>query len=170
MTQKVAILGLGASGGRWARIFHKAGWKVAVFDPDSKAEGSRPLKGDWKRHDTISSTVHGVDWVMICLPERLELMRTVIQRAQSGAPENAIIASASRAFDIDDVQTCAMRPACVIQIRDGDEGGFSLNLSPKNDAKVREEVSTALAELAAVASLDVAPQSNSEQSSDAASA
>ena len=157
MTRKVAILGLGATGGRWARDCHAAGWRVAVFDPEPDAEGGRPLKGDWKRHDTISGTVKGADWVLIAVPDRLELIRKVIQRVQAEAPERAVILSAARAFGIDEVQGCAWRPEQVVLVGRDETGGIALTLSQKNAPGLREDLTEALSAIAAVAALGDPP-------------
>lgn len=153
MSRKVAVLGLGSTGGRWARDCHAAGWQIAVFDPDPAAEGGSPLKGDWKRHDTISATVRGADWVLICVPDRLELIRKVIQRAQAEAPPRAVILSASRVFDIDALQGCAWRPERVAQVGREDDGGIALTLSHRNPTDLRGDLTDALSAIAAVASI-----------------
>ena len=49
-----------------------------------------------------------------CLPDRLELMQKVIQRAQAEAPEGAVVAVTSHQHDVDGVQGCAIRPAQVV--------------------------------------------------------
>lgn len=166
MTRRVAILGLGATGGRWSRVFHKAGWSVAVFDPDPGAEGGTRLKGDWKRHETISATVHGADWVMVCLPERLDLIRTVIQRAQSEAPRDAVVVTSSTTFDIEEVQGCALRPGDVVRIEPSQDGGISLQMTSKNSEEVRAKVKAVLPELAAVVSLEDPKRDDDDQSGD----
>ena len=149
MTRKVAVLGLGTRGGDIARAFHATGWQVAGFDPDPGAEGVPELKRDWIRQSTISGTVQGADWVVICLPERLELMRKVIQRAQSEAPRDTTIAVVTHDFDIDAVQGCALRPAHVLRVDQGEDGGYVIDVSSKTDAKAKSDATTVLAQLAA---------------------
>ncbi|MEK6217158.1 MAG: 3-hydroxyacyl-CoA dehydrogenase NAD-binding domain-containing protein [Boseongicola sp.] len=149
MTRKAAILGLGQSGGAWAHRFHAAGWNVAGFDPEPLAEGTPNFQHDWRRETTISAAVHGADWVVICVPERLELLRKVIQRAQAEAPKDAIIAVAARIFDIEDIQGCAVRPNCVIRVNTGETGGFIVDLTSKTDDAARTGASNVLAALAA---------------------
>lgn len=149
MTRKVAVLGLGTRGGDIATAFHKIGWAVSGFDPDPLAEGVPDLKRDWTREATISSTVRGADWVMICLPERLELMRKVIQRAQSEAPRDAVIAVVTHDFDVDAVQGCAHRPAQVLRVDQGEDGGYLIDVSSKTDAGAKADARRVLAQLAA---------------------
>ena len=149
MTRKVAVLGLGTRGGDIARAFHATGWEVSGFDPDPGAEGVPNFKRDWSRETTISGTVRGADWVVICLPERLELMRKVIQRAQGEAPRDATIAVVTRNFDIDAVQGCALRPAHVLRVDEGESGGYVIDVSSKTDAGAKSDATTVLAQLAA---------------------
>jgi len=153
MTGRAAILGLGDRGRRWADACRHAGWEVAGFDPDDRA--GQGLQGDkaWHREQTISGTVKGADWVICCLPERLELMRTVIQRAQAAAPEQAVIAVASRSFDIDEVQGCAIRPAQVVRVTEGSDGGLTLDLNARTHPELRDAATETLSGLAAVMSL-----------------
>lgn len=149
MTRKVAVLGLGTRGGDIARAFHATGWAVSGFDPDPIAEGVPDLKRDWTRESTISSTVRGADWVVICLPERLELMRKVIQRAQGEAPRDTTIAVVTKDFDVDAVQGCALRPAHVLRVDQGENGGYVIDVSPKTDAKAKSDATMVLSQLAA---------------------
>jgi len=149
MTRKVAVLGLGSRGGDIARAFHATGWAVSGFDPDPIAEGVPDIKRDWTRETTISGTVRGADWVVVCLPERLELMRKVIQRAQSEAPREATIAVMTRAFDVDAVQGCAHRPAFVLRVDQGEDGGYVIDVSTKTDPKAKTDATLVLGQLAA---------------------
>ena len=171
MSRKVAILGLGETGARWSRLFHKAGWTVAAFDPDPNTFDGASLKSGWRRYDRISTAVQGADWVMLCLPERLDLIRMVIRRAQSEAPRDAAIVSTARSFDVDEVQSCASRPAQVVKIGDGSDGGFSLDLTSRNSEDLRKKVASVLPELAAIASLEPdGTKRKPDQSDDAISA
>ena len=149
MTRKAAILGLGHSGGAWTRRFHAAGWTVTGFDPEPSAEGIPSFQHDWRRETTISATVHGADWIVICVPERLELLRKVIQRAQAEAPKGAIIGVATQTFGIEEIQGCAVRPGCVIRVNTGETGGFVVDLTSRTDEAARTGASSVLAELAA---------------------
>lgn len=160
MTRKVAVLGLGSRGGDIARAFHKCGWAVSGFDPDPGAEGVPNLKRDWTREATISGTVRGADWVVICLPERLELMRKVIQRAQSEAPGDTVIAVVTHDFDVEAVQGCAHRPAQVLRVDQGEGGGYVIDVSSKTDAGAKSDARRVLAQLAAQ---EFAPKDHSVQ-------
>ena len=153
MTRRVAILGLGARGARWAEAFHRSGWVVTGFDPEPLAGRNLTRLSDWSRQDTISATVQGADWVVCCLPERLELMQMVLKRAQAEAPKEAIVAVASRTHDIEAVQACAMRPAHVFRVTEAEDGALSLDASDRNAPEARSAARDGLAELAAVLSL-----------------
>lgn len=162
MTRRAAILGLGARGARFAEAFHRSGWLVSGFDPDPLAGRSLSGLTDWSREQAISSTVKGADWVMCCLPERLELMQMVLQRAQAEAPGQAIIAVASRVHDIEAVQACAMRPAQVFRVVEAKDGGMALDASERNESAAKEEAREGLAELAAVLSLPLGENGDQE--------
>lgn len=153
MTRRVAILGAGSTGGRWARRFHRAGWEIRVFDPNPAAEGAIPLKSDWSRRDTISEAVTGADWIVVSLPERLELLQMVIARAQGAAPSDAIIVSTTRAFDADAVQSCAIRPGRVIHVAEGEDGGLVLGVTQRNPDEVRDDARLTLSAIAALIGL-----------------
>ena len=87
MSRKAAILGLGERGSAWAEMFRDAGWRVSGFDPDPSVDGLPSGSRGWRKQETISSTVAYADWVVCCLPDRLELMLKVLQRAQAEAPD-----------------------------------------------------------------------------------
>ena len=139
------------------------------FDPEPLAEGVPAKVADWRREDTISATVRGADWVVCCLPERLELMQKVIQRAQAEAPEGTIVAVASRAHDVEAIQGCALRPALVVHVDETADGGVGLNLSARNDAELKAAALATIAEVVAVLSLDE-PEAEPDQRPDAESA
>ncbi len=153
MTRRAAILGLGQRGHTIAELFRDAGWSVSGFDPEPAALGAAQMADRKSLKPTISSAVSHADIVAICLPERLELMRKVIQRAQFEAPKNAVIAVLTAEHDIDAIQGCALRPDHVVRVNQSDGGGFTADVSNKTHATAREQPTQVLAELAAVQSL-----------------
>ena len=157
MTERVAILGLGARGVRWAETCLAAGWDVSGFDPDDRAGLSVTGGATWKRAPTISGAVKGATWVICCLPERLDLMRTVVRRAQASATKEAIIAVVSGEHNIEAVQGCSIRPSHVFRLNDGPDGELALDVSNANGAKQREQTTEALAILSATQSVVPAP-------------
>ncbi|MEM9969709.1 MAG: hypothetical protein AAF762_01235 [Pseudomonadota bacterium] len=150
MTRRAAILGLGQRGRIWADVFRAAGWQTRGFDPDENIGRT----GAWTREATISGTVHGADWVAVCLPERLELMQKVMQRAQFEAPEEAVFGVVTEEFGIEDIQNCALRPANVMLAEAKADGGFALDVSAKTTPRLRSIAEDLLAELAAHRSLE----------------
>lgn len=167
MSRKAAILGLGERGSAWAEMFRDAGWRVSGFDPDPSVAGLSSGSRGWRKQDTISSTVAYADWVVCCLPDRLELLLKVLQRAQAEAPETALIAVTSRLHDVDAVQGCVTRPGQVVLITGAPETGFDLNVSARNAPELKV---AALAVLSAICpsilppALDSLPEAHSRDS------
>ncbi|WP_413719892.1 hypothetical protein [Silicimonas sp. MF1-12-2] len=155
MSSKAAILGLGERGRAWAGMFRDAGWRVSGFDPDPSAMGLPTGSRGWRREQTISSTVAYADWVICCVPDRLELMQKIIQRAQAEAADAAVIAVTSRLHDVDAVQGCAIRPAQVVLITHAPAGGVELNLTSRNQPDLKV---AALAVLSEVCPADLPPE------------
>ncbi len=153
MTERVAILGLGERGMRWAETCLAAGWDVSGFDPDDRAglvvNGGAALR----RETTITGAVQGATWVICCLPERLELMRTVVQRAQASATKDAVIAVASDEHGIEALQGCSIRPSHVFRLSDGADGDLALDVSNRNSAELRQRATESLAILSAAQSV-----------------
>ena len=156
MKRRVAILGLGARGNDWAHTCLGAGWTVDAFDP--APEGAAALAGEpgFRREATISGAVKRADWILCCLPERLELIQTVMQRALAAAPEGAVIAVATRVHDVDVLQNCTIRPGQIVRLAETEEGGVTLDVTKRNAEEMRQAVERAFAELAAVRSLQPA--------------
>ena len=169
MSRKVAILGVGETGGLWARDFLDAGWQVRFFDPDPVADGIQGLRTSCERAGTISSCVSGADWVLVSVPDRLELMQKVIQRAQAEAPSTAITAVASRSHDVEAVQSCALRPAQLVTVERHEDGGFNMNVTARNPDDFRHDAVLALSGLSAVRTIG-ADYAQPIQRGDAASA
>lgn len=157
MSRNAAIIGLGRRGTRWARQALGAGWQVSGFDPDPAAGKVLAGQSDWRREATISATVRGADLVLCCLPERLELMQMVLQRAQAEVQDRAVIAVASDALDVEAVQGCAMRPGQVVVVNDARDGGVALEVTSRNDAAIRTRATELLVELAAAPGPDLSP-------------
>lgn len=150
--RKAAILGLGHRGQFWLQTALRSGWNVSGFDPDPAAMESM-RRGEWRREQTISSTVKDSDWIVCCLPERLELMQKVIQRAQAEAPSATVIAVDS-SFPVDDVQSCAMRRGQLVQVAYDRTDGFALSVTSQNASAIKDAAKTTLAEFAATLSLE----------------
>lgn len=153
MNRRVAVLGLGARGARWADAFHQSGWVVSCFDPEPSAGAFLSAHADVRREGTISATVQGAECVVCCLPERPELLQMVLQRAQAEAPSQAVKIVATRNNDIDDIQASALRPAQVVRVTEADDGTLSLDVTDRNTTEIRDTAQQVLSELSAVLSL-----------------
>jgi hypothetical protein len=165
MTRRAAILGLGSRGLFWADACDTSGWVLRAFDPDPLA---RALPKGIRRESTISATVRGADWVICCLPERLELVQKVVQRAQAEAPREAIIAIDSDRFDIDTLQSCALRPAQVVRLTGNAADGVAFDVTDRNLPDLRRTLQADIAELAAVVSLMPPPAKGGAQEAESA--
>ena len=161
--RKAAILGLGRRGRFWLKTALEAGWQVSGFDPDPAASPTS-RRSDWQREHTISGTVKKADWIVCCLPERLELMQKVIQRAQAEVPEAAVIA-VDTLFDIEDVQNCSTRPGQLVRILRENDDCFALSVTSRNLPEFRNSATLTLAEFAAA--LNVQLPSDEQSSSQA---
>ena len=91
--------------------------------------------------------------MICCLPERLELVRTVIQRAQAIAKHGAVIAVVSDTFDVDAVQGCAIRPGYVFRLSGAEDGDLALDVSGQNDKATRERATEVLAMFSAASTV-----------------
>jgi hypothetical protein len=157
MTRHAAILGLGTRGSGWASTCLAAGWDVHGFDPAPEGLITAFWPEGCRRETTISGAVHRAEVIVCCLPERLELVQMVLQRAQAEAPRTALIAIASRQFDIDALQGCALRPGQVIRLNETDDGAVALDVTDRNAPELRAEARSVFAEFAAVRSIYPAP-------------
>jgi hypothetical protein len=90
--------------------------------------------------------------VVFCLPERLELMQKVIQRAQAEAPEAIFCVHTD--FEVESVQSCATRRGQILQVAYNDVTGFALSSTKDNPKELKENMVCALTELAATLSVD----------------
>lgn len=147
MNRKAAVLGLGERGQAWAEAFRDAGWRVSGFDPEPGVLGLPRGSRGWRREETISTTVAYSDWVVLCVPDRLELMQKVIQRAQAEAPERAILAVSSYQHDVDAVQGCAIRPARVVLVAGAPDLGVDLSVTGRNPAELKLDALAVLSEV-----------------------
>ena len=150
MSRRAAVLGLGARGRVWAEAFQIAGWEVRAFDPDPEASCPILPRNAYRREDTISATVQASIHYQT---EDALLLQKVIQRAQAEAPKDTLIGVVTREFGIDDVQSCALRPAMVIVTEAKDDGGYACAVTPKTDPAARATAEKVLAELAALGSI-----------------
>jgi carnitine 3-dehydrogenase len=110
----VGLLGGGVIGGGWAARFLLNGVDVTLFDPDPEAprkvgeviDGARralakltmaplPAEGELRFVDTPSAAVVGVDFVQESAPERLDLKRSILQRASAAADPSVVFGTST---------------------------------------------------------------------------
>lgn len=148
MTQRTAaILGLGRTGTAWARALSDAGWSLRVFDPGEATEGAMPKGAGARRMKTISATVRDASWIIVALPQRLELIQKVIQRAEAEAPRDAVVIATARDLELEALQNCLRHPARTVMLRLGESGAVELSLTPRNDEGLRAEVLAFLSQI-----------------------
>ncbi len=154
MSVRGAILGLGRRGEVWAELCLAAGWDLTVFDPSPSSVAAEVRLRGIRREPTISAAVRRADWVFCCLPDRLELIQKVMQRVQAEAPDGAIIAVATPEIDVEALQNCAMRPARVLRVALGPDGGCLLDVTDRNPEDVRRKAEAVATELMALGAPD----------------
>jgi 3-hydroxybutyryl-CoA dehydrogenase len=134
MPGRIAVLGAGTMGHGIAQVCAMAGHQVAVADASEQAarggldriranleEGVKrgKLEGDavsacMARLRTASSAEEAAsdaDVVIEAVPEKLELKREILTRAESAAPEGALLATNTSSFSIGSMQEWLTRPA-----------------------------------------------------------
>jgi 3-hydroxyacyl-CoA dehydrogenase len=119
--RKVALIGAGLIGRAWAIAFARAGWSVALFDPDADAAERAvgtivDLLDDLATHDLLdgqkpgavvariaiassrAEALDGAIWMQENAPEDLEIKRGLWQELDADAPADAILASSTSAL------------------------------------------------------------------------
>ncbi|MEM6386176.1 MAG: NAD(P)-binding domain-containing protein [Pseudomonadota bacterium] len=153
MTRRAAVLGLGRRGEVWARLCLDAGWRVRAFDPAPNAASAVVRLTGIERNETISAAVRGADWVICSVPDRLELIQMVVQRAQAEAPDGALIGVVSPQFDVQAIQSCALHAGQVVRLLTSATGGIAFDVTERNTSAVRQRAEQLAAELAACSSV-----------------
>ncbi|MGI9031106.1 MAG: TauD/TfdA family dioxygenase [Ilumatobacteraceae bacterium] len=112
--RRVGLLGGGVIGAGWAARFLLHGVDVRLFDPQPDAHriveaavadarraygalftAALPVEGELDVVATVDDAVDGVDFVQESAPERLELKRSVLGRADAVADPRVVIASST---------------------------------------------------------------------------
>jgi 3-hydroxyacyl-CoA dehydrogenase len=82
---KIAVVGGGSIGVGWAVVFARAGYEVAVQEPDAARREAVPREieerggGPVTVHATLEAALDGADHVQECAPEDLELKRELFK-------------------------------------------------------------------------------------------
>lgn len=130
--RRVAVIGLGTIGMRWAAVFSHAGLEVHVQDPDAAAFGRyleaqpslfadlqrlQPRSGEPGKVQFFSDPAHAVadvDFVQENAPERIELKQALLRDLDAAAPAHALISSSSSALSVTEMQRLCVRPERVV--------------------------------------------------------
>lgn len=129
MTKIATIIGYGDRGQSWARHAVKAGWDVRVFDPQGKLDA---LHSQVAQHDLISTAVRDSDLILLCLPDRLDLKRKIIQLIQTQCTPDTILSVMSALSKADDIQDGAKWPGSVMHISIADDDVVTVNTTARN--------------------------------------
>lgn len=129
----VTIIGYGNRGRVWAHQAVQAGWYVRIFDP---AATSGLDDERISQHELMSTAVDGADWIVLCLPDRLALLRKVIQHLQTTCGAQTAIGVMSVTSTVQDLQGCAKWPGAVVHVELPDHGTARLNVTPGNSDDV----------------------------------
>ncbi len=117
---RVGIVGAGSIGISFAVVFARAGWRVALYDPDEArrrlalaelrartedlvaygllAESAEQLVARVTVVATLEAAVRDAQLVQECAPELLELKRQLFAEIDAAAPSDAVLASSSSAL------------------------------------------------------------------------
>lgn len=112
---RIALLGCGSRGLRIVELARISGWDLCVFDPDPAVHCDAP------RVQTISKAVSAADLIILAVPDRLALVRKVVQVVQAHCPRTAEIVVLSDAHEQDALRSCATRS---LQIHGGTHADF----------------------------------------------
>ncbi len=165
MSRRAAILGLGRRGEHWAGLCLGAGWDVCAFDPAVNAASAVARLPGLRRVETISMAARRAELILCCVPDRLELIQMVVQRAQAEADEGSVVAVVSGAHDIDALQSCSIRPGQVVRLAPSDDGGIALDVTSRNAPDLKDAAGALMAELAALQSLQPGDFSSDHEAS-----
>jgi 3-hydroxyacyl-CoA dehydrogenase len=119
-TERIAVVGAGTIGAGWAVVFARAGFRVALYDPDpgrleaagadvrrrlqSLADGDllheapELVAGRVHRLGDLEAAVDGATHVQENAPESLELKRALFRQLDALAPQETTLASSSSAL------------------------------------------------------------------------
>lgn len=130
--RRVAVIGLGTIGMRWAAVFSHAGLDVVAQDPDPAAWERWSAQRDTLLNElqqllpregepgnvtftvSVEEAVKSADFIQENAPEKLELKRALLAEIDAAAPEYAIISSSSSALHVSDFQIECAKPERVV--------------------------------------------------------
>ena len=133
----VAVIGSGTMGSGIAQVCAQTGWETRLYDafPESLDKGMNSIDEFWKSGirrgknteeqvkdwseklvpcGNLEDALSGVDLVIEAVPEKIELKRSIFQKIEDLAPENAILATNTSGLRISEIASVVKNPERVV--------------------------------------------------------
>ena len=108
-----AIIGFGDRGQKWARNASKAGHHVRVFDPNVE---ELPKTKPYEHCELLSKAVDDARVIIVTLPDRIALQRTVLQLLQSSVDQDQLVFVMTKDSSVETIQGCVKWPESIIRL------------------------------------------------------
>ena len=133
----VAVIGSGTMGSGIAQVCAQTGWETRLYDafPESLDKGMNSIDEFWKSGirrgknteeqvkdwseklvpcGNLEDALSGVDLVIEAVPEKIDLKRSIFQKIEELAPENAILATNTSGLRISEIASVVKNPDRVV--------------------------------------------------------
>ena len=133
----VAVIGSGTMGSGIAQVCAQTGWETRLYDafPESLEKGMNSIDKFWKDGvsrgknteeevknwseklspcENLEEALSGVDLVIEAVPEKIDLKRSIFQKIEELAPENAILATNTSGLRISEIASVVKNPERVV--------------------------------------------------------
>jgi 3-hydroxybutyryl-CoA dehydrogenase len=133
----VAVIGSGTMGSGIAQVCAQTGWETRLYDafPESLDKGMNSIDEFWKSGirrgknteeqvkdwseklvpcGNLEDALSGVDLVIEAVPEKIDLKRSIFQKIEELAPENAILATNTSGLRISEIASVVKNPERVV--------------------------------------------------------
>ena len=133
----VAVIGSGTMGSGIAQVCAQTGWETRLYDafPESLDKGMNSIDEFWKSGirrgknteeqvkdwseklvpcGNLEDALSGVDLVIEAVPEKIDLKRSIFQKIEDLAPENAILATNTSGLRISEIASVVKNPERVV--------------------------------------------------------
>jgi len=133
----VAVIGSGTMGSGIAQVCAQTGWETRLYDafPESLEKGMNSIDEFWKSGirrgknteeqvkdwseklvpcGNLEDALSGVDLVIEAVPEKIDLKRSIFQKIEELAPENAILATNTSGLRISEIASVVKNPERVV--------------------------------------------------------
>ncbi len=133
----VAVIGSGTMGSGIAQVCAQTGWETRLYDafPESLDKGMNSIDEFWKSGirrgknteeqvkdwseklvpcGNLEEALSGVDLVIEAVPEKIDLKRSIFQKIEELAPENAILATNTSGLRISEIASVVKNPERVV--------------------------------------------------------